>query len=60
MEGIYWLEKITDQELSALSKKNTIKNNEEALRILRDHKIEVCASFFADPQYKRSDFDAPP
>ncbi len=50
-------EKMTDQELSALSKKNTVKNNEEALRILRDHKIEVCASFIADPQYERSDFE---
>lgn len=50
-------EKISDQELSALSKKNTVKNNEEALRILRKYKIEVCASFIADPEYEKSDFE---
>lgn len=49
-------EKIADEELSALGKKNTVKNNEEALRILRAHKIEVCASFIADPQYEKNDF----
>lgn len=31
--------------------------NGEALKILRDHKIEVCASFIVDPQYERSDFE---
>ena len=50
-------EKIVDEELSALGKKNTVKNNEEAIRILRAHKIEVCASFIADPQYEKSDFE---
>jgi radical SAM superfamily enzyme YgiQ (UPF0313 family) len=50
-------EKVEDSELSALKKGNTVKNNEEALKILRDHKIEVCASFIVDPQYERSDFE---
>lgn len=50
-------EKIADHELSALGKKNTVKNNEEALRLLRAHKIEVCASFIADPGYEKSDFE---
>jgi len=50
-------EKIEDAELSALKKSNTVKNNEEALKILRAHKIEVCASFIVDPQYERSDFE---
>ncbi len=50
-------EKVTDEELSALGKKNIVKNNEEALRILRTHKVEVCASFIADPQYEQNDFE---
>jgi radical SAM superfamily enzyme YgiQ (UPF0313 family) len=50
-------EKIEDAELSALKKSNTVKNNEEALKILRDHKIEVCASFIVDPQYEGKDFE---
>ena len=50
-------EKIEDAELSALKKSNTVKNNEEALKILRAHKIEVCASFIVDPQYERKDFE---
>jgi radical SAM superfamily enzyme YgiQ (UPF0313 family) len=50
-------EKIQDGELSALKKSNTVKNNEEALKILRAHKIQVCASFIVDPQYDRKDFE---
>ncbi len=50
-------EKIEDADLSALKKSNTVKNNEEALKILRENKIEVCASFIVDPQYERKDFE---
>lgn len=50
-------EKIEDAELSLLGKRNTVKNNEEALRILRSNKVEVCASFIVDPQYGRKDFE---
>jgi len=50
-------EKIEEGELSALKKNNTVKNNEEALKILRAHKIQVCASFIVDPQYERKDFE---
>lgn len=50
-------EKIEDAELSALKKGNTVRNNEEALKVLRAHKIEVCASFIVDPQYERKDFE---
>jgi radical SAM superfamily enzyme YgiQ (UPF0313 family) len=49
-------EKIEDAELSALGKNNTVWNNEEALRILRSNKVEVCASFIVDTQYERKDF----
>jgi len=50
-------EKIEDGELSALGKRNTVKNNEEAVRILRANKVAVCASFIVDPQYDRKDFE---
>jgi radical SAM superfamily enzyme YgiQ (UPF0313 family) len=50
-------EKIEDGELSVLGKRNTVKNNEEALRILRSQQIEVCASFIVDPQFERRDFE---
>lgn len=50
-------EKIEDAELSLLGKRNTVKNNEEALKILRSNKVEVCASFIVDPQYGPKDFD---
>jgi radical SAM superfamily enzyme YgiQ (UPF0313 family) len=49
-------EKIEDAELCALGKSNTVKNNEEALRILRANKVEVCASLIVDTQYERKDF----
>jgi len=49
-------EKIEDAELCALGKSNTVWNNEEALRILRSNKVEVCASFIVDTQYERKDF----
>ena len=50
-------EKIEDSELSALGKRNTVKKNEEALRILRANKVEVIPSFIIDPQYERKDFE---
>ncbi len=50
-------EKTADEELSALQKKNTVKNNEEALRVLRSNNVEVCASFIVDPQYEWKDFE---
>jgi radical SAM superfamily enzyme YgiQ (UPF0313 family) len=50
-------EKTVDEELSILQKRNTVKNNEEALRILRSNKVEVCASFIVDPEFERKDFE---
>ncbi len=44
--------------LKAVNKHNTVKNNEEALAILRSLGIEPNASFISDPSDGREDFDA--
>lgn len=50
------LEKVGDDELSSLGKRNSVRNNEEAIKILQAHNIEICASFIVDPQYDHQDF----
>jgi radical SAM superfamily enzyme YgiQ (UPF0313 family) len=50
-------EKIEDDALASIDKKNSIKNNESALEILRSLDIDVWASFIVDPNYGKEDFE---
>jgi radical SAM superfamily enzyme YgiQ (UPF0313 family) len=49
-------EKIDEEALSQLNKHNSIQNNEEALKILRAHGMEVIAAFIIDPSFQKQDF----
>ena len=49
-------EKIDEEALSQLNKHNSIQNNEEALKILRAHGMEVIAAFIIDPSFQQQDF----
>jgi len=49
-------EKIDEEALSQLNKHNSVQNNEEALKILRAHGMEVIASFIIDPSFQEKDF----
>ena len=42
--------------MSELNKHNSVKNNEEALKILRAHDMEVIAAFIIDPSFQKPDF----
>lgn len=50
-------EKIKDDALADIGKNNSVKNNEEALRILRSQGVDVWASFIVDPDYSKEDFE---
>ena len=50
------LESFRDEELKDLNKHNTIKNNEEAIRILHKNDIEIAAYFIVNPNYSEDDF----
>lgn len=49
-------EQIDQEGLNNLEKKNSLKNNEEALAFLQKEKISVTASFIIDPAYSSNDF----
>jgi radical SAM superfamily enzyme YgiQ (UPF0313 family) len=49
-------EKIDEEALKQLNKHNSVQNNEEALKILRAHGMEVIASFIIDPSFQEKDF----
>jgi radical SAM superfamily enzyme YgiQ (UPF0313 family) len=49
-------ESFRDEELRAHKKQNTIKNNEQAIRILHAQGLEIAAYFLIDPDYTVSDF----
>jgi radical SAM superfamily enzyme YgiQ (UPF0313 family) len=49
-------EKVEDEGLEDLNKKNTVENNDKALRLLKDLDINVWASFIVNPDYERKDF----
>lgn len=49
-------EKIDEEALSQLNKHNSVQNNEEALKILRAHGMEVIAAFIIDPSFQENDF----
>jgi hopanoid C-3 methylase len=49
-------EKIDEEAMSKLNKHNSVQNNEEALKILRAHGMEVIAAFIIDPSFQKQDF----
>jgi len=49
-------EKIDEEDLELLNKHNSVQNNEEALKILRAHGMEVIAAFIIDPSFQEKDF----
>jgi len=49
-------EKIEESAMAELNKHNSVRNNEEALKILRAHGMEVIAAFIIDPSFQASDF----
>ena len=51
------LESYKDDELKGLNKSNTIKNNEEAVRILHKNGVEIAAYFIVNPNYTKDDFE---
>ena len=58
LSGVFiGFEKIQDDALASIDKKNSVKNNEDALEILRSLGIDVWASFIVDPNYEKEDFE---
>ncbi len=49
-------ESCREKDLQFYGKKNTIENNEKALKILQDNGVEVAAYFVVNPDYTREDF----
>ncbi|RKY04394.1 B12-binding domain-containing radical SAM protein [Candidatus Poribacteria bacterium] len=57
LEGVFiGFEKARQEELDSIAKRNTVENNERALKILRANGIEPLVSFIVDPDYDREDF----
>jgi radical SAM superfamily enzyme YgiQ (UPF0313 family) len=57
LRGVFiGFEKIEDDALASIDKRNTVKNNEMALEILRSLGIDVWASFIVGPNYEKEDF----
>ena len=49
-------EKIDEEAMGALNKHNSVRNNEEALKVLRAHGMEIIAAFIIDPSFQVKDF----
>ncbi|MBO8128636.1 MAG: cobalamin B12-binding domain-containing protein [Peptococcaceae bacterium] len=49
-------EKIDQDGLNAINKRNSVQNNEKALKFLQSLNIGVYASFIVDPQFTRQEF----
>ncbi|MEM2936857.1 MAG: radical SAM protein, partial [Candidatus Bathyarchaeia archaeon] len=58
LEGVFiGFEKIKDEDLRTINKRNSVKNNEIALDVLRTLKIDVWSSFIVDPSFEKRDFE---
>jgi radical SAM superfamily enzyme YgiQ (UPF0313 family) len=58
LNGVFiGFEKIQNDALATIHKKNSVENNEKALEMLRSLGIDVWASFIVDPEYKKKDFE---
>lgn len=51
-------ESFRDEDLKNYNKHNTIKNNEEAIRILKKNNVEVISYFMVNQDFTESDFKA--
>src|SRR5712692_5122810 len=51
------LEKIDDEGLKSVNKKNTADNNNRAIRILQDLDVGYTPNFIVDPTWERPDFE---
>jgi len=51
------LEKIDDQGLASINKKNTVDNNNRAIHILQELGVGYTPNFIVDPTWGRADFD---
>lgn len=51
------LEKVDDEGLASVNKRNTADKNDEAIRILQDLDIGYTPNFIVDPSWERKDFD---
>jgi len=52
------LEKASDEELTSIDKRTSVKTNERAMEIMRENGVDIWGAFIVDPQWTRSDFDA--
>jgi len=58
LNGVFiGFEKIQNDALISIEKKNSVENNEKALEMLRSLGIDVWASFIVDPDYRKEDFE---
>ncbi|MFO7714317.1 B12-binding domain-containing radical SAM protein [Desulfosarcina sp.] len=55
--AVIGFEEISDQRLSLLNKRNTVHNNIEAIRILKNLGIRIVGDFIVSPDYADADFD---
>lgn len=51
------LEAFRDEDLKTRGKSNTIKNNEDSVKILHENGVELVASFLVDPNFTEKDFN---
>ena len=51
------MEMASDKELDQVNKRNTIKNNEEAVKFLKSIGTETISYFLIDPAFNDDDFD---
>ncbi len=51
------LEKVDDEGLNSVNKKNTADNNNRAIRILQELGVGYAPNFIVDPGWDRADFD---
>jgi len=57
LEGVFiGFEKVDDEGLESVNKRNSAMNNEKALEILRRRGVGVYASFIVDPWFRIADF----
>lgn len=58
--GLDWVligfESFREEELAALNKRNSVKANEQAVKTLREHEIQIQAAFIVNPDYDRREF----
>ncbi|MHB1132277.1 MAG: B12-binding domain-containing radical SAM protein [Chloroflexota bacterium] len=52
------LEAFRDSDLAKVNKHNSIRANEEAVRVLHANNVDIWGAFLIDPQWLRADFDA--